>query len=159
MKLGVLWESYRPTSSNHRRKRIYPLSYSFLSSLPFLLLLLQCFISFRQSAKGYKVFTFHTISTRVERDEKKDSLTLPSFWNKKKKNYFNNLFLSSFLYTLGSLPDERIRHNKHTRAIFLDIRIFNLPLPLVCNNLTQRKQNKLKENKEKKSSQCEWIQH
>ena len=78
---------------------------------------------------------------------------------RKKKNYFNNLFLSSFLYTLGSLPDERIRHNKHTRAIFLDIRIFNLPLPLVCNNLTQRKQNKLKENKEKKSSQCEWIQH
>ena len=97
--MGVLWESYRPTSSNHRRKRIYPLSYSFLSSLPFSLLLLQCFISFRQSAKGYKVFTFHTISTRVERDEKKDSLTLPSFWNKKKKTTSTIFFfLPSFIH-------------------------------------------------------------
>jgi hypothetical protein len=97
VKLGVLWESYRPTSSNHRRRRIYPLSYSFLSSFPFLLLLFQCFISFRQSAKGYKVFTFHTISTRVERDEKQASITLPSFWNKKKK-----LLQQSFSFFLPS---------------------------------------------------------
>lgn len=151
MKLGVLRESYRPASSNHWRRRIYPLSYSF-SLFPFLLLLFQCFISFRQSAEGYKVFTFHTLSKRVER-QGKDSLALSSF--SKEEEELQQSFLSSFLHTLGSLPDERIQHNKHTGHISRhphlqsSLSSSSPPPPLVCNNFTQRKQNELKENENK----------
>jgi hypothetical protein len=123
--------------------------HSFVLFLLLLLLLYHCFISFRQSAEGYKVFTFHTLSNRVER--KKRKIRFPtlfsSFW---KKDYFNNLFfLPSFIHLDLNRMNESGTIN--TRAIFPDIRVFNplfLPPPFVCNNFTQlRKQNKLKENK------------